>query len=220
MTLSDLDIDLILRLFVGSMLGGIIGLEREYRSKFAGFRTHFLVALGSSLFMVMSIHGFDDLAVRYDASRIAAQIVSGIGFIGAGAIMFQKHAVRGLTTAAGLWVTAAIGVCAGSGKFLLAIAATVMVLLCLETLNFVLSKLGKKIISLSVSAHSKAEITTILQNLKNAGFKVDTYNMELKKRSDGDVYELTMEVKVNRKEYDQKVSELFAYFDDVSIDTI
>ena len=128
--------------------------------------------------------------------------------------------MRGLTTAAGLWVTAAIGVCAGSGKFLLAIAATVMVLLCLETLNFVLAKLGNKIISLSISAHSKAEITTILQNLRNAGFKVDTYNMELKKRTDGDVYELTMEVKVNRKEYDQKVSELFANFDDVSIDTI
>lgn len=201
-------------------MGGIIGLEREYRSKVAGFRTHFLVALGSALFMIISIYGFDNENVTYDASRVAAQIVSGIGFIGAGAIIFQKHAVRGLTTAAGLWVTAAIGVCVGSGKFFLAAASTVMVLLSLETLNFVLSKLGKKIVSLSISAHSKNEINTILQNLKNSGFEVDTYNMELKRKSDGDVYVLTMEVKVKRKEYEQKVTELFANFDEVSIDTI
>ena len=212
--------DLVLRLFVGSLLGGIIGLEREYRSKVAGFRTHFLVALGSSLFMVISVYGFDNSGVRYDASRVAAQIVSGIGFIGAGAIMFQKHAVKGLTTAAGLWVTAAIGVCAGSGRFFLAMAATVMVLLGLETLNFVLSKLGKKVISLSISAHSKTEINTILQNLKKSGFEVDTYNMELKRKTDGDVFVLTMEVKVSRKNYDKKVTELFANFDEVSIDTI
>ena len=196
--MTELDIQLFLRLLEASILGGIIGLEREYRSKVAGFRTHFLVALG----------------------RVAAQIVSGIGFIGAGAIIFQKHAVRGLTTAAGLWVTAAIGVCAGSGRFFLAAASTVMVLLSLETLNFVLSKLGKKIVSLSISAHSKNEINSILQNLKNSGFEVDTYNMELKRKSDGDVYVLTMEVKVKRKEYERKVTELFANFDEVSIDTI
>ncbi len=214
------DYDLVLRLLVGSLLGGVIGLEREYRSKVAGFRTHFLVALGSSLFMVISVYGFDRWEVRFDASRIAAQIVSGIGFIGAGDIMFQKHAVKGLTTAAGLWVTAAIGVCAGSGRFLLAVSATVMVLLGLETLNFVLSKLGKKIVSLSISAHSKSEINSILVNLKKSGFEIDTYNLELKRRPDGDVYVLTMEVKVKRKEYEKRVTELFANFDEVSIDTI
>ena len=214
------DYDLVLRLLVGSLLGGVIGLEREYRSKVAGFRTHFLVALGSSLFMVISVYGFDRWEVRFDASRVAAQIVSGIGFIGAGAIMFQKHAVKGLTTAAGLWVTAAIGVCAGSGRFVLAVSATVMVLLGLETLNFVLSKLGKKIVSLSISAHSKSEISSILTNLKNSGFEIDTYNMELKRRTDGDVYVLTMEVKLKRKEYEKRLTELFANFDEVSIDTI
>ncbi len=218
--MTELDIQLFLRLLEASILGGIIGLEREYRSKVAGFRTHFLVALGSALFMIISIYGFDNENVTYDASRVAAQIVSGIGFIGAGAIIFQKHAVRGLTTAAGLWVTAAIGVCAGSGRFFLAAASTVMVLLSLETLNFVLSKLGKKIVSLSISAHSKNEINSILQNLRNSGFEVDTYNMELKRKSDGDVYVLTMEVKVKRKEYERKVTELFANFDEVSIDTI
>ena len=103
-----------LRLFIAALFGGLIGLEREYRAKEAGFRTHFLVALGSALFMLLSQYGFEGILgtgqnVRLDPSRIAAQVVSGIGFIGAGTIIFQKHIVRGLTTAAGLWVTAAIG---------------------------------------------------------------------------------------------------------------
>ena len=106
--------EFILRLFIAALLGGLIGLEREYRAKEAGFRTHFLVALGSAMFMLLSQYGFEGIlssrqSVRLDPSRIAAQVVSGIGFIGAGTIIFQKHIVRGLTTAAGLWVTAAIG---------------------------------------------------------------------------------------------------------------
>ncbi len=100
-------IDCTLRLVAAMLLGGIIGLEREYRSKDAGFRTHFLVALGAALFTIISQYGFND-GVK-DTSRVAAQVVSGIGFLGAGLIVFQKNSVRGLTTAAGLWVTAAIG---------------------------------------------------------------------------------------------------------------
>ena len=103
----DMILEITLRLFVALLLGGVIGIEREYRSKEAGFRTHFLVALGSALFCIVSQYGFGfDLK---DSSRVAAQVVSGIGFLGAGTIIFQKNAVRGLTTAAGLWVTAAIG---------------------------------------------------------------------------------------------------------------
>ena len=132
--------EFILRIFIAAMLGGAIGLEREYRAKEAGFRTHFLVGLGSGLFMILSAHGFDDVtiteATRHDVSRIAAQVVSGIGFIGAGCIIFQKHAVRGLTTAAGLWVTAAIGMAAGAGMHAVAASATLMVLVCLELMNF------------------------------------------------------------------------------------
>ena len=130
----------ILRIFIAGLLGGAIGLEREYRAKEAGLRTHFLVGLGSGLFMVLSAHGFDDVvlneAIRHDVSRIAAQVVSGIGFIGAGCIIFQKHAVRGLTTAAGLWVAAAIGMAAGAGMYAVAVAATLMVIICLELMNF------------------------------------------------------------------------------------
>ena len=130
----------ILSIFVAAMLGGCIGLEREYRAKEAGFRTHFLVGLGSAMFMILSAHGFDSIlgtpGVRLDPSRIASQVVSGIGFIGAGTIIFQKHVVKGLTTAAGLWVTSAIGMTAGSGMYALAATATVMVLVCLEGMNF------------------------------------------------------------------------------------
>ena len=126
----------ILNVVIGALLGGAIGLEREYRAKEAGLRTHFLVGLGSALFMILSAHGFSDVVgqpgFRLDPSRIASQVVSGIGFIGAGTIIFQKHVVRGLTTAAGLWVTSAIGMTAGAGMFQLAGVATVLVLVCLE----------------------------------------------------------------------------------------
>ena len=97
-------VDLTIRLSLALALGGAIGIEREYRAKEAGFRTHFLVALGSALFCVVSQYGFG--FELKDSSRVAAQVVSGIGFLGAGTIIFQKNVVRGLTTAAGLWVTA------------------------------------------------------------------------------------------------------------------
>ena len=140
-------LDFILRIFIAALLGGIIGLEREYRDKAAGFRTHFLVALGSALFMILSAYGFEQSVAldshHIDVSRIAAQVVSGIGFIGAGTIIFQKNAVRGLTTAAGVWVTAAIGLTCGAGMYVLAASATFLVLLGLEAFNFFLHKFDR-----------------------------------------------------------------------------
>ena len=145
-----MELEFLLRIFCAAILGGIIGLEREYRAKEAGFRTHFLVALGSALFMIVSAYGFSDVQMsemtsRWDVSRVAAQVVSGIGFIGAGTIIFQKNenAVRGLTTAAGLWVTAAIGLACGGGMHVLAAAATFLVLVGLEAFNFILHKFDK-----------------------------------------------------------------------------
>ena len=145
-----MDYEFLLRIFCAALLGGLIGLEREYRAKEAGFRTHFLVALGSALFMIVSAYGFSDVPMsdmthRWDVSRIAAQVVSGIGFIGAGTIIFHKseNVVRGLTTAAGVWVTAAIGLACGGGMYILAIGSTIMVLLGLEAFNFFLHKFDK-----------------------------------------------------------------------------
>ena len=146
-----MEYEFILRIFCAAVLGGLIGLECEYRAKEAGFRTHFLVALGSAVFMIVSAYGFSDVALsdttgRWDVSRVAAQVVSGIGFIGAGTIIFRKaeNIVSGLTTAAGLWVTAAIGLACGGGMYVLSIATTLMVLLGLEAFNFFLRKIDKK----------------------------------------------------------------------------
>ena len=145
-----MEYEFILRIFCAAVLGGLIGLEREWRAKEAGFRTHFLVALGSALFMIVSAYGFEGVLTtaehRWDVSRVAAQVVSGIGFIGAGTIIFRKteNVVSGLTTAAGLWVTAAIGLACGGGMYVLSIACTLMVLLGLEAFNFFLRKIDKR----------------------------------------------------------------------------
>ena len=144
---SRMELEFLLRIFVAALLGGLIGLEREWRAKEAGFRTHFLVALGSALFMIVSAYGFEGVLTtaehRWDVSRVAAQVVSGIGFIGAGTIIFHKseNVVRGLTTAAGLWVTAAIGLACGGGLYVLSIGSTLMVLAGLEAFNLFLHKL-------------------------------------------------------------------------------
>jgi len=142
--MEQMTLEFIMRILIAALLGGAIGLEREYRDKAAGFRTHFLVALGSALFMIISAYGFSEALTttehRLDVSRIAAQVVSGIGFIGAGTIIFQKNAVRGLTTAASIWVTAAIGLASGAGMYVLAVAACLLVLLGLEAFNFFLRR--------------------------------------------------------------------------------
>jgi putative Mg2+ transporter-C (MgtC) family protein len=138
----------IIRITLAAVFGGVIGMEREYRAKEAGFRTHFLVGMGAAIFMVLSKYGYDDVVkeelVRLDPSRIAAQVVSGIGFIGAGCIIFQKHVVRGLTTAAGLWVTAAIGMACGGGMYLLATVSTALVLIGLEAFNYLLHRFDRR----------------------------------------------------------------------------
>jgi putative Mg2+ transporter-C (MgtC) family protein len=131
--------DLILRLLIATVLGGLVGLEREWSNHAAGFRTHILVCIGSATIMLLSIYGFSEFAsepnVRMDPARLAAQVISGIGFLGAGAILRNGSKVSGLTTAASLWVVAAIGLCTGAGFFFGAAVATVFVLLSLFVLN-------------------------------------------------------------------------------------
>ena len=126
--------ELIVRLVVAGLLGGLIGAEREYRAKVAGTRTHLLVAIGAALMMIVSRYGFEG---QGDPSRVAAQIVSGIGFIGAGAIMVNKHAVHGLTTAAGIWVAAGIGMAIAAGLYAVGIATTALSLVGLEVFGWI-----------------------------------------------------------------------------------
>ncbi len=128
---------LIIRLFLAAVLGGLVGYEREIHGRPAGLRTHILVCLGSALIMTVSVYGFIDdsfSSLSPDPARIAAQVVSGIGFIGAGTILRQGANIRGLTTAASLWVVAAVGLAVGIGYYLGAIITTSFVLLSLYVL--------------------------------------------------------------------------------------
>ena len=133
----------LLRLVLAAVLGGAIGIEREIREREAGLRTHMLVSVGSALFTIVSAYGFHEFltsgqsVVRADPTRIAAQIVTGIGFLGAGAIIRQGLSIRGLTTAATLWVVAAVGLAAGAGYYSGAVITTVLVLFALYPLRIV-----------------------------------------------------------------------------------
>jgi putative Mg2+ transporter-C (MgtC) family protein len=133
----------LLRLALAAILGGLIGIERELREREAGLRTHLLVALGSALFTIVGAYGFHaflesgQAVVRADPTRIAAQIVTGIGFLGAGAIIRQGLSVRGLTTAATLWVVAAVGLACGAGYYSAAVITTALVLIALYPLRII-----------------------------------------------------------------------------------
>lgn len=150
MTVSVFDIEMLLRLVLASLLGGLIGFERELHGRPAGFRTHLLVSLGSALFVVVSISFYKVYGnfsgngpVGVDPGRIAAQVVTGIGFLGAGAIIRERGSIRGLTTAACLWVAAAVGVACGAGLFVISCAVTAVALLSLLVLKQVEGKLHK-----------------------------------------------------------------------------
>jgi putative Mg2+ transporter-C (MgtC) family protein len=126
------DLELTQRLLLAALLGAALGIEREWRHKDAGLRTNILIAIGSALFTMMSI---ELTASQGDPSRIAAQIVTGIGFLGGGAIIRTKGGVHGLTTAAAIWVNAAIGVAVGGGQYHLAVIATIVTLIALLVLT-------------------------------------------------------------------------------------
>lgn len=134
-------LDIVLRLLLAAALGAVIGIERERREWEAGLRTHMLVCIGAALAIIVSAFGFADVLgtrnVVLDPSRIAAQVISGIGFLGAGTIIFleRENVIRGLTTAAGLWVVAAVGLAAGAGMVLAAVAATAIAWLTLAVLK-------------------------------------------------------------------------------------
>lgn len=127
LTISSIDV--LLRLAVAAGLGAIVGLERERLERAAGLRTHAIVSIASALIMVVSAYGFPAAADDLDPSRVAAQVVSGIGFLGAGVIFFRKNAVRGLTTAASIWAVAGIGLAAGGGMYIAAGLGTGFILL-------------------------------------------------------------------------------------------
>lgn len=217
--------EFIIRIFVAAVLGGLIGLEREYRAKEAGFRTHFLVALGSSLFMILSQYGFDTpltilQKTSFDPSRIASQVVTGIGFIGAGIIIFQKNVIRGLTTAAGLWVTSAIGLTCGAGLYILASATTILVLLCLEVLNVILQRFGTRNISVTITSKSKDNIKGIFKLMKKESIEVYSYNMKERNVSGIHTFAVTMELKMRRYKYETILFNIISKFEGTELESM
>ncbi|MDT8304790.1 MAG: MgtC/SapB family protein [Anaerolineae bacterium] len=120
---------------LAAVLGGIIGIEREWRGRPAGFRTNILIALGACLFTILSIEGFPVKGNAQDTARVAAQIVSGVGFLGAGALLQTRNKTKGMTTAATIWLVAAIGMAVGVGAYFLAVFTTVLTAIVLQLLR-------------------------------------------------------------------------------------
>lgn len=133
------NVSILLRLLLALLLGGLIGFERERSNHAAGLRTHILVCLGSTLIMLLSIYGFsdfvDEINVRIDPARLATAVITGIGFLGAGTILFTGKSITGLTTAASIWVVGAVGLAVGAGFYFASIASTVLILLNLVVFN-------------------------------------------------------------------------------------
>ena len=194
----------IIRLLLATLLGAVIGFEREYHAKEAGVRTHLLVALGSCLFMIISVYGFDFMLgydnVSYDPSRIASQVVTGIGFIGAGTIILQKQMVRGLTTAAGLWVTAAIGLACGNGMYIIAVVATAIVLISLGLINVYLPYFSQKERHITFLAEDYSVMTDILEKLRQE--KITVLNYELHKDAEENNGKMLVSLEIRMKRYD------------------
>ena len=217
--------DFVWRLVLAALFGTIIGLDREYREKEAGFRAHFLVSLGSALMMIVSQYGFSEIlthdGVSLDPSRIAAQVVSGIGFIGAGTIIFNHQIVRGLTTAASLWATAGIGLTAGAGMSWLALAATILTLVALEGLSLVFRSLGSRRMVVVFSASDRTGVADTLDRIRTDGYMVVSYEVVPQVvGGDGITYRVTMVVNAKPGSYNNQLLALLRENTDIIVERI
>ena len=173
----------LLRLVLAAVLAGAIGIERELREQEAGLRTHMLVCVGATMFMLVGVYAWsdyrlgNDVGVIVDPSRIASYVVAGIGFLGAGAIIRHGINVRGLTTAASLWVVAAIGIAVGGGMYVIAIAATALVILALWPLaqvKLLLAGKAEESRRLAVTLAPETSIVAALAAIEEAGFAIES----------------------------------------------
>ena len=180
--------EVLVRVVLAGALGGAIGAEREIREREAGLRTHMLVAVGAALFTIVSAYAWGDFefstakGVTFDPTRIAAQVVTGIGFLGAGAIIRQGLSVRGLTTAASLWVVAAIGMASGAGYYSAAVITTVLVLVSLWPLRIVAHRIFERIrpgeLRLEVELKPSESPSVLLDALESQGVAVRAFELE------------------------------------------
>jgi putative Mg2+ transporter-C (MgtC) family protein len=180
--------EVVLRVVLAAVLGGAIGAEREIREREAGLRTHLLVSVGAALFTLVSAYAWSDFAfslesgVTLDPTRISAQIVTGIGFLGAGAIIRQGLSVRGLTTAATLWVVAAIGLASGAGYYWAAVVTTALVLVTLWPLRILAHQLALRIRPgeprLFVELATGGGAAPVLEALEGLDVRIDAFRVD------------------------------------------
>jgi putative Mg2+ transporter-C (MgtC) family protein len=190
--------ELVARVLIAALLGGLIGLERELSDQPAGFRTHILVSLGAALFTLAGAYGLEDflegegITTRLDPTRVAAQVVTGVGFLGAGAIIHRGVNIRGLTTAASLWVTAAIGTAVGFGYWEGAVAVTVVSLAALYSLKYIerraLERLKRGRVRFVIDMEPQLRLAELTEILDRAGARV--VSMKVIEEQDEDSREL------------------------------
>jgi putative Mg2+ transporter-C (MgtC) family protein len=214
-------LDISTRLAAAALFGALIGLEREVHGHQAGMRTHMLVSLGSAIFTVLSIYGFSVAGQSVpDPSRISAQIVTGIGFLGAGAIVKYGPNVRGLTTAASLWVVASVGVAAGTGAYFVAAFGSLIAMLALWPLHRLVSRLelaGGRAVSVKLSLKKLDAFAGVSQVLLNN--RVEIVSVETQKAKGGS-HVMELELRLPAGGLEHKVFSELGLLRDVDVETI
>jgi putative Mg2+ transporter-C (MgtC) family protein len=200
----------LLRLLIAAGLGGAIGLERELRDHEAGFRTHLLVSLGACVFTLVSAYAWTDWTfsqrsgIVFDPTRIAAQIVTGVGFLGAGAIIVRGISVRGLTTAATLWAVAGIGMAAGTGYYVVGIGAAVLVLISLGPLKLISTRLVARVrpeeAELAIQLTPQGEAARVLAAIEQEGGQISQVEF-------GDERTIDITLRASRRSESARVAE-------------
>lgn len=204
------EIMMVVRLIAAAILGGIVGIERGSGDRPAGFRTHILVCVGSALFMLVSMYGLDDMysasgnpaedfGQRRDSTRIAAQVVSGIGFLGAGTILHEGLTIKGLTTAASLWIVSAIGLAVGSGMYFLSTVATAITMVTLVTFHswekrFAGNNRSDRRFVRVIATNRPRVITDVTGFLSHNGIQVKSMNVKSDKEKNQIILEFYLKV--------------------------
>lgn len=214
-----MDYEMVLRMVVAGLLGALIGLEREKRYKEAGLRTHFLVAVGSAVFMIVSKYAFYDIIgddIVLDPSRIAAAIPSGIGFLGAGMILVQRTSIHGLTTAAGIWATAGIGLAIGGGMYEIGIVAGLLVIVGLEFLKRLFSPIIPKEVKLIIEVRDNQTIQKVISDLTKANIVMKDYAVRANQVNEQATYSIQIKLQSQIRWKENKIIGLLQQIDGVT----
>lgn len=216
----NFEYEYIIRLCVAGIIGALIGLEREKRFKEAGLRTHFLVAIGSAVFMLVSKYAyFDVLAddVILDPSRVAAAIPSGIGFLGAGMILVQRTSIQGLTTAAGVWATAGIGLAIGGGMYEIGIISGLLVIIGLEFLKRIFGPVIPKTITLTIEMKNGRSVHEIIEKLTTLEITIKEYTMQDKEDTNDTNYKVRMKLQSKNRWKENTITNKLQKIDGVTL---